>query len=309
MDAFLVPDFWETLSLACKIAVYYGLASVAGGNLFLVLYSDGSRDTTARVFLYCGLGALLGFQGAGLSFLVQVGQINGAGLSGMFDLPMSRMLMDTQLGDVTLYRLLGFGVAFATSAYGFIAIQRFNRPPQPMFYRRLFTISCFALMGLSLSFRLIGHVSVLSPTAQLAIAIHVLSFGFWIGILYPLYILSGIPNLEFVQVQLRKFGRHAAVLLLFLGAAGGLLLWELFHSWSEFTSSPYGLSVLTKLALVLGILGVAALNKFKLVPAVVEPQGIFAFRKSLRLEACLALLILLVTAYFSTVIGPANMDH
>lgn len=230
-------------------------------------------------------------------------------MSGMFDLSMSRMLIDTQLGDVTFYRLLGFGVAFAASVYGFFAIQRFNKPPQQIFYRRLFTLNAFAVMGLSLSFRLVGHVSVLSTTAQLAIAVHLLAFGFWIGILYPLHVLAGVPNLNFVQSQLKKFGMHAVVLLIALVAAGGLLLWELLNSWGEFLSTPYGLSLLTKLTLVVGILMIAAINKLKLVPAITDTGGVAAFRKSLKLEACVALLILLVTAYFSTIIGPMNMDH
>lgn len=309
MDTFLTPSSWETLTLLCKIAVYFGLASIAGGSLFLVLYSDGSRRTTTRVLVYCGLGAVIGFQGAGISFLAQVGQINGAGLAGMFDMVMSKMLLETQLGDATLYRLVGFGLAFAVNTWAILALQNLKEPPSKTFYRRLFTLNCFALMGLCLSFRLVGHVSVLGTAAQLAIAVHVLVFGFWIGILYPLYVLVAVPKVDFVQAKLRLFGQHAITLLVLLISTGGLLIWNLFHSWAELFGSAYGLSVLTKLGLVIAILAIAALNKLRLVPALSNAGGVDGFRRSLKLEAIVALLILLVTAYFSTVIGPMSMDH
>jgi putative copper resistance protein D len=309
MDAFLILSSWEILNLLCKLSVYFGLASIAGGSLFLVLYSDGSRKTTNTMLIYCGIGAFLGFQGAGLSFLSQVGQVNGNGLTGMFDLSLSRMLLDTQLGDVTLYRLLGFGLAFLVSIFVFFRIQRLKTPPKPIFYRRLFTLYCFALMGLVLSFRLIGHVSVLSTIAQLAIAIHVLAFGYWIGILFPLYMLAGVPDTNFVQLKLKRFGRHAILLLLLLGATGGLLIWQLLDSWTELFDTAYGQSIVVKLLLVLFIMAIAAFNKWRLVPKLNSKHGVRKFRRSVTIEGAVAFAILLVTAYLSTVIGPMQMDH
>ncbi|MFK7862817.1 MAG: copper resistance D family protein [Pseudohongiellaceae bacterium] len=309
MDSFLIPSVWETLSIFCKLSVYFGLASIAGGSLFLVAYSDGSRQTTTRILIYSGVGAFVGFQGSIVSFLAQIGQINGAGFSGMFDLAMSQMLIDTQLGDATLYRLLGFGAAFLVNLWAVWALQKVSVSPSKLFYRRLFTLNCFALMSLSLSFRLIGHVSVLSTLAQLAIAVHVVAFGFWIGILYPLTVLINVPKVEFVQAKLRLFGQHAIFLVALLISAGGLLVLELFQSWEELFGSAYGLSVLAKIALVIGILAIAAINKLKLVPNLTGERGVAAFRRSLRVEAVFAVLILSVTAYFSTVIGPMSMDH
>ena len=309
MGAFLIPSSWEILNLLCKLGVYLGLASIAGGSLFLVLYSDGSRKTTNTILIYCGVGAFLGFQGAGLSFLSQVGQINDNGLTGMFDLPMSQMLLDTQLGDVTLYRLLGFGLAFLVSIIVFHQIQRLKAPPRPIFYRRLFTLYCFALMGLALSFRLIGHVSVLSTIAQLAIAVHVLAFGYWIGILFPLYVLAGVPDTNSVQLKLKRFGRHVILLLLLLGAAGGLLIWQLLDSWTELFDTAYGISIAVKLLLVIVIMIIAAYNKWRLVPELNRKHGVQEFRRSVTIEGVVALAILLVTAYLSTVIGPMQMDH
>lgn len=309
MDAFLIPSSWEILNLICKLSVYLGLASIAGGSLFLVLYSDGSRKTTNTILVYCGLGAFLGFQGAGLSFLSQVGQINDQGLTGMFDLSMSRILIDTQLGDVTFYRLLGFGLAFLVSMFAFLRVGRLKAPPKPIFYRRLFTLYCFALMGLALSFRLMGHVSVLSTISQLAIAVHVLAFGFWIGILFPLAVLADVPNTDFVQLKLKRFGEHAILLVLLLITAGGLLLWELLGSWAELFNTAYGQSIVIKLVLVLLIMAIAAFNKLRLVPKLNSAQGALEFRRSVSIEGVVALLILVVTAYFSTVIGPMQMDQ
>lgn len=274
-----------------------------------MLYSDGSRKTTHSILLYCCIGALVGFNSAGLNFLAQIGQINGAGISGMFDIAMGKMLIGTQLGDVTFYRLLGFAVAFLSSCYFLVAIQNLSKAPGLGFFRRIFTLNSLGLIVLVLSFRLIGHVSVLSLIAQFALAIHVLVFAFWIGALYPLYLLAKVPDTTLVQQKLALFGQHGVLLTASLLVAGGLMLWELFHSWAEFVSSAYGLSILFKLLLVVVILAIAAFNKLRFVPGLTSGEGARRFRRSVVIEGGVAVLILMLTAYLSTVIGPAGMDH
>jgi putative copper resistance protein D len=307
VNAFTVPNPWEILSLLCKLSVYGGVASIAGASLFLVLYSDNRRQTVVPVLFYCLFGALLGFQGAALNFPVQIGMINNDGLAGMLDWSMGKLLLDTQLGDVTLYRLLGFTVAIAASIFFLIKTNRLEQAPASMFFRPLFTINTLVLMGLALSFPLAGHVSVLGDWAQFFLALHVLAFAFWIGLLWPFMALSKTPDGALLQTKLQAFGQHAISILAVLGIAGGLMLWQLFSSLSEFYNSAYGLTMAFKLLIVLFIVAIAAYNKLRLVPAVMERGGAARFRQSVAIELTVALLILVLTSYLSTLVGP--MEH
>jgi putative copper resistance protein D len=86
--------------------------------------------------------------------------------------------------------------------------------------------------------------------------------------------------------------------------AGGLLALNLVHSLTELISTAYGRALAFKLFLVLALLGIAALNKFKLVPALLLIRSSDKFRHSVRVEMLIASLLLLLTAYLSTVVGP-----
>ena len=58
---------------------------------------------------------------------------------------------------------------------------------------------------------------------------------------------------------------------------------------------------------MLVIFVIAALNKLKLTPGLHNEGGVLALRNSIRIESVVALFILIVTSYFSTIVGP--VDH
>jgi len=113
--------------------------------------------------------------------------------------------------------------------------------------------------------------------------------------------------MDFLQRTMKKFGNNAIGIVLLLIVAGILMLLELFHSIEEIFTTAYGLALVIKLLFVIGIFAIAAINKFKLTPAVHEEGGALALRRSIVLESVVAFAILAVTSYFSTIVGPA--DH
>ena len=82
------------------------------------------------------------------------------------------------------------------------------------------------------------------------------------------------------------------------------MLLDLFGSIDEIFSTDYGMVVLVKLSLVIVILGIAAINRVRLTPNIVSQKGVRQFRNSVTIEIFVALLILIVTTYLSTVVGP-----
>lgn len=314
--SFVSPNSWELISLICKLGLYLGLCAQAGCLVNLAFYNDGSRRTTQGLLRYGLLGSVLGFKAVLLNYLVQVGMINANGVAGMFDWAMIQLLLDTPQGESTLWRLLGFTLALLTAVWALQFLAGLRKPPTSQQMRLILLPLIFALLIQAGSFQMSGHVAVLGTSGQLAIALHVMAFAYWIGSLLPLYWLSLHQSGKQLQWHMARFGDHARLILLVLLLAGGLMLWQLLHSPSELLQTPYGLSLLLKLLLVAGLMAIAAHNRFALVPQLVpalesdttqSDAARLRLRSSIKMEMLLALAILAVTAYLSTLVGP--MDH
>lgn len=305
----VTPSVWEISSLFCKLFLYFGAASIAGGSICLLLYNDGSRRTVLSNLRYITVGAFIGFQGVLFYFLIQIGMVMGKGIPGMFDWGMMSIFLDTELGDMTLFRLAGFVSMFFVGLFYLSRIDGLCRPPAHTFYKLLNMAGLAALLLIVFSFRFSGHISILSPIAKLAIASHFVAFAAWIGSLYPLYCLTFIEDLDCLQRVMRKFGDNALVIVLVLIVAGVLMLLELFHSFEELLTTAYGIALLTKLFFVFGIFSIAAINKLKLTPNIQSDGGVLALRHSIIWEMFVALLVLIITSYFSTIVGPSSTGH
>ena len=303
---FTLPGNWELASLLAKLLLYVGAFSIAGGSLTSWRYANADRALLFSNFSYVFLGTVVGFHGVLLGFLVQVGLINDSGLSGMLDWGMISILLDTSLGDVTLLRLLAFVLAGISSVVLIKKLQRSNLDLREPPTRILFILQLISLAVLAYSHRMTGHVSVLSPVAQVAIVLHFAAFALWIGCLYPFLQLSRSLDLEVLQKTLKRFGDNAIAILFALVLAGALMLYELLDSPLELLNTNYGFALLVKLGLVLGILIIAAMNKLLIVPALMQSGSALRLRSSIRLELAVATAILLATSYLSTLVGPAS---
>tara|TARA_B100001013_G_scaffold142799_2_gene84358 strand:- start:5544 stop:6386 length:843 start_codon:yes stop_codon:yes gene_type:complete len=280
---------------------------MAGGSFCLWLYNDGRRQFFKKVIVYIILGAFLGLLGTAVNYFVQVGLINARGLTGMFDWDMASLLLETQLGEVTSLRLTGFTVALASGLLCFRKTIRLLQPPQQSSYRILLIANSIAFLLIAFSFTKGGHISILSEIARIAIVLHLFAFSTWIGSLFPLLLLTNSTELGLLQRLMRQFGDQALKIVIILAGAGMLMLLELLDSPVELYTTPYGLALSLKLLLVLVTLGAAAINKLVLVPAILNDANPSRLRRSIRIEMLAVTLVLIVTAYFSTIVGPA--DH
>ncbi len=303
---FTVPDNWELASLLAKLLLYIGAAGVAGGSLTAWRYSCSNRSALAYNYSYILTASIIGFQGVLLGFLVQVGLINDNGIFAMFDWDMMSILLETALGDIVFLRLLAFVLAAISSLFLLKGILHSNIVSSGRFVRIMMGLQLTALILLAFSHRVSGHVSVLSVIAQAAIIVHFVAFAAWIGCLLPFLQLSRSLDIESLRVSLKGFGDNATVILLMLLIAGTLMLLELLNSPRELFNTDYGQALLVKFVLVLAILFVAAINKLYLVPALSNTDSVDKLQTSIRYEIFLAATILVITAYLSTIIGPAE---
>ena len=300
-----ITPSWELLSVLSKVFIYLGAASALGGAFCLLNYNDGKRATLRRVLGLHLAGALLGLQAVAAAFLAQVGTASGSGLLGAFDRDMAGLLLSTQLGDLSLFRAVGFAIWIGSGLFFYQTMVQETRAPRRLFYQRLFAVNAFGFVFLLLSFRFGGHVSVQSLSVQFALAVHFTMFALWIGALYPLLTISRTEQVAELKVSLERFSKHAVLIVSLLLLSGLTMMLSLIHSMAELFTTAYGVALTLKILLVIGLLGIAAVNKLIIVPRLLLQADAAHFQRSVRVEIAVAVILLLLTAYLSTALGPA----
>ncbi len=297
---------WDIASLVFKILWYLGVFASVGGTLSIWLLADSSRRALNWSLVYSLTGALLGFHAVILYFLMQVGAANNAGLAGILDWSMISLYLDLEVGESSLLRMAGF-LLLVLGQIGVMAyLNRLIRPPGQGFFRLFFRLNAAALLVLLLSFQATGHVAPLSLSLRVALVLHVTAIALWLGSLVPLLRATRVYNLEQAQLLLSRFSSRATLMVAVLLVAAFYLLLNLLVAPRDLIESAYGISLLLKILLVCGLLALAALNRWWLVPQLTESSALLRIRRSILTEIVIALLILVVTAILSTVIGPVS---
>ncbi len=153
------------------------------------------------------------------------------------------------------------------------------------------------------SFALVGHATIAGPIAQLPLVIHLLGLSYWLGSFLPLRELcissSDGANIHHIA---HRFGIYAMGYVGDLLLAGILFAYLLLSDLSLLFASTYGNVLLAKLATVSLLLILGAINKFRLVPSLLDdPQvGARRLRKSIHYEMILSLLVLATTGFLTT---------
>jgi putative copper resistance protein D len=127
-------------------------------------------------------------------------------------------------------------------------------------------------------------------------SVHLLAAGAWLGGLVPLLIVVGgaLPNV--VAETLRRFSDLAALSVATLAATAGWQGWRLAGGVAGLTGTAYGWVLLLKLTMFAVLLALAAVNRFRLTPAL-SRRGIQLGRRALILtiavETVVGLLVVL----------------
>ena len=153
---------------------------------------------------------------------------------------------------------------------------------------------------------LAGHVTTGGLQAGILLAVHLAGLGFWLGALLPLRAMCRDPQRFGGQAALADladvFGRRAIWIVPVLLIAGTLYAVMLVGSFAALATTPYGQVLMVKVGLVSGLLGLAALNKFRLVPALRsgEAAAPSRLRRSIDWELAGVAAVLLATSLMTT---------
>lgn len=283
---------WDGAAILVKAIVYAATFGAAGGVFFLeYCRKQLSAHDYRLIQRLIGAFVIIGIMVGGARVLVLAGSMSGE-IAGMLDRSMTWMIVHGREGQATGMRVAGLGLAS-------LALLKHRRFPGA------------AIAGgvlASISFGWLGHAQAAAPRtpAILLIAVHLLGVAFWLGALMPLLIIARDPASCRIAAAAVRFGQAATVMVGLLLMAGLTLLWILLGTPSQLWMSDYGRLVMVKLGLVVGLLSLAAINRWRLTPRLRDrdQRAVRSLRRSIAVEMVLGGLILLVTATLTTVLGP-----
>ena len=236
---------------ATRVLIYLGLFVGVGGTSFIALIAQ-TRPLPGRTERWIA-GAMVG----GL-----VASVLSLGLQGLDGLALPL----TQLWHPNVWMeglATSYGWTAVTAAIALLLGLAALRAAKPALIG-LCAVAALAGVGLALS--LSGHAATagLQPLSRTAVFLHGVCVAFWIGSLVPLAAIvreGGRGNGE-----LARFSWLIPVPLAVLIATGAYLAWGQLDRPDALWTTSYGEVLSTKLVAVLALLGLAAANRYALVP-------------------------------------------
>ena len=277
----------EILLKAAALAACLTAAGSAIALLALSRLDDAAARTAGRL---AAAGAAVAALLSLLRIPVRASFLMGGSLAGAFDPAIVGMVAASPLGA-------SLGVLLAGLVL--VALAALHRPGARLAGGVGAVLVCA-------SFALRGH-TLDEPRLVLGalVTLHVLGLAFWVGAFAPLHRLAG-ADAKAAGALAAEFGAWAVRVVPALIAAGAALFVLLTGDPVAALDTPYGRLLAVKLALFAPLLGLAALNRYRLTPALRTgaPRAGARLRRSIRIEALAVLAILVTTAALTTVASP-----
>ncbi|HMI74762.1 MAG TPA: CopD family protein [Steroidobacteraceae bacterium] len=283
-----MPDVISAILRALSFVLLFQAAGVA---MFVAIF--GRRLDSSRGAI-CRLGQVAAF--AGIVFVaghyaLEAARMAGE-MSGMWNPALQGMAWNSPGRAALICRLFGLlliavGLQGASVRWTIVALGG-------------------ALLATS-AFTLTGHTVVNTYRGVLAglLLIHLLVVAFWFGALWPLYIASLRETPARAADLVKRFTAVATWLvpvILLVGIAMALWLLPNLSALSE----PYGELLIAKVIGFALLMGLAAANKWRLGPALVQGavQSGRWFRRSVAVEYVLIAAVLTITAVMTSFFSP-----
>lgn len=276
-----MPDAFGLAAIVTKFALYLGVMTSAGTVMAMLMFRLERTRGLAMTF------AVLGIVAAILAFSLRGANLTGD-VSGLTDPEMLKLLWTTPVGTALLLRLVGLGLLIAG-----------------LFMGRVGTwVSVLGGVIAIWSFDQVGHVSGLETTLlDLALMLHLLAVALWIGVLTPLKRLASSSSTYASAADVgHRFGVVASATVPVLIIVGGYMGYQLVGSFTALVGTSYGQAMIIKVLLVGLLLGLAAANKLRFIPALRtgDPAVANHLSKSISVEWIVILAVLGMTAVLTT---------
>ena len=281
-------EIWAILAPLVKVLLYVLSFLAVGTGLFILHFrSFLSQPTLAYCCKLVRKSSLIGSIIAPLLLLMTAGNIGGD-LQSAFDPLMINIALSSKAGQSVLVLFFGFLLVLL-----WISLFQ-NQRPIPGILGFAFILSSFSLYG---------HSTINGFSSQLLIVLHLGAISFWVGSFLPLrYSTQGKIEEENLFQIAHQFGVYAVYYIGVLLITGLMLGTILVGGIEQLVTSDYGKAFLFKLFFATTLLGIGALNKFRLVPQLKNNNLSHAIklRKSINVEISILFIILVISSLLTT---------
>jgi putative copper resistance protein D len=256
---------WAHLLSTFLLVGIFGLTLLAGRAAHLT-----PRAWEARMLTWSRRAALAAL-GSGLLLLaLQAAHVAGRAGAALEPSAWIGVLLATQFGAVWLLRM---GVILLLSTLLLLS----EREHSTADWAALRVEGWLLAAGAAGALAWAGHAAAVEPSGRLALAgdlVHLVAAGVWLGALAPLVALlraaatqAGADGRPYAVLVVRRFSHLALVAMLTLIATGLWNTWMQVGDLPSLIGTRYGWLLLVKLALLVPILALAAVNRRRLVLA------------------------------------------
>ncbi len=291
MSIFDDPD---VLSVALRAVSFTLLLNVAGIPIFIAAFGrlmPSAVPAVKQLGWKLAVGALVFVVG---HHALEAARMTGE-MSGVMDPAMQKMALLSPAGAAFAARVLGLVL---------VAVGLRRAAPLPTGMRGPLVIALVGAIISTTAFTLVGHTSV--PPHRFAAAalvtVHLLVVAFWLGALWPLYLVAKKEQPAVTARVIDSFSLAAAWVVPLILLAGIGLTALLVPSLAVFRQ-PYGQLLLVKVSLFAVLMAMAALNKWRFGPACAAGNTA-AFERTVVIEYVLISIVLAVTAALTTFYSP-----
>lgn len=297
----MLPD---VLSVAARALSFVCALQAAGTALFLMLFELEQTDVAntirrrARWLAVAAAGWVL------MHYALEPARMAGD-LSGVWDASLQKLAATSGAGTAAALRILGLAlIVFALRARSRVDGRGAGGSAPYSFASRVAALAGVLLVAGS--FVATGHTAGAEHRWILGalLFVHLVVIEFWFGALVPLMLITRhAPRASAVTV--RRFSRLATGLVPLILIAGLTIAWVLIPSLQVFRE-PYGQLLLAKAAGFAALIALAALNKWRLAPALEagDLAAVRAFQWSAGGEYALIVIVLAVTAVMTSFFSP-----
>ncbi|MGH6897179.1 MAG: copper resistance CopC/CopD family protein, partial [Geminicoccaceae bacterium] len=284
-------DFWLVAGVAARAFRYGTLLLASGLALFLALLPVPSD---LRPPLRRGLAWLtvLGLAAC----LVMLGATGGALYGGP-----AGALLSLEPWRIALASPVAASVALAVPGLGILVLAARRA------LRHEWLVLLAGALPVAASFAVSGHAATAGPgwITLPTLMLHALCAAYWVGALAPLLVaLRRLPR-DQALLLLRAFSAGAIIAVAGLLLAGVVLSALQLRTPSALIATDYGRLLLLKLAVVALLLGLGAINRLVLTPALERrADAVVGLRRTIGADLALAAGVVVLTAGLGTVPPP-----
>jgi copper resistance protein D len=281
----------DLVSVIIRALSFIAMFQAVGGVLFMAMFGDLLGPVVTRINKNTSISAWTAVVLTAVYQSLGAARLTGE-YAGLGDWSMQALSFSTNVGVANEIRFLGvlvIAVVVARAGTG-AAIASI-------------TAACVVVM----SFVMTGHTASNPQRWLLAplLFLHLWIVAFWFGSLWPLLQISSGEENQVAAAVIARFSSIATWLVPGIAVAGIGMALILLPGVSALLA-PYGMLLLTKVAGFALLLGLAAFNKWRLVPAIESGAGgaMQSFRRSISLEIVLICGVLIVTAVMTGYFSP-----